>query len=538
MFEQLTNDELEFIECFYNPKCLQECLFTEIPQDWNNLEKECIKIRNYQIPFLVYDSCIEDDDKLNSQENFKNRINAGTLFLICGRKLGKSYIGLVRNIITKLLYYSGYEMTMSAYDEIHVNRVLDPVSDYFYSHGLFRQYKRRIKGSPDYLIETKNGNKLCGVNETVSGKNIGKAWYGKHTAFNFTDEIQCETEEAYLKKVDAVSELGVVEILAGISLTTKTSPLGRVLKDKSKKNNLVKVPQYISPFWNEETKKERILQYGGESDPLYQVNVLAEWLEGKGSGIDMERVRLNCFNYKKSITRFEVDKNSYSFYQNNLIVERPINCNRLFICADAGEGGGTEITIFSEVKPTVGEKSKFHYIYNITLYSLSDDEQKVLFKWLVNKLSAEVISIDCTDQLGRAIYRFLDKEFGKERMVWCGFNEKIPVEVDTDELGHALRDKEGNLIYKEEYQINWSVKNLKDLFYEGRVDLPIDHRLEEQLSAVQIVPRGNSTTYVCVAKEDHLYQSFQTFGLAYWNTEFINIKPIERPKLSIGVFGL
>lgn len=529
MVDQLKAEDFEFLECFFNPQCLQECLFTEIPQDWNDVNKSCIKIRLYQIPFLVYDCSIEDDDKLSLQENFKNRINAGTLFLICGRKLGKSFISLIRNILLKLVHYAGFEMTMSAYDEIHVNRVLDPVSDYFYSHNFFKAYRKRIKGSPDYLIETRNGNKLYGVNETVSGKNIGKAWYGHHTYFNFTDEVQCETEDAYLKKVDAVSELGVIEILAGISLTTQTSPLGKILKDASKKNSLVNLPQYVSPFWNEETKRERILQYGGESDPLFRVNVLGEWLESKGSGIDMERVRQNCYNYNKHIKRFEVNKLSYCSFEANLILERPTNADRMFICADVGESGGTDITIFSEVKSTVGEKSKFHYLYNITLYSLSDDEQKKIFKWLINKLNAEVTSLDCTDQLGRAIYRFLEKEFGKERLVWCGFGEKIAVDFERDEQTNEIKkDDKGNPIYKEEFQINWSVKVLKDLFYEGRVDLPVDQRFEEQMGAVQIVPRGNSTTYICLAKEDHLYQSLQCLGLAVWNCEFLNVKPVPK----------
>jgi hypothetical protein len=264
MYSKLTEEELEFMQVFYNPKCAIECLFSDgTPRNWND-GGQCITLRNYQIPFLGYDSVIEDDEKLTDLENFRRRIAVGTRIITSGRKIGKTFIALIANILLKLIYYKDKEMTMSSYDEKHVSKIMDEIRSFLCSHNFFKSYKERIRGNPEYEIETKNGNKLYGINETIKGKNPGENFWGHHTYINFADEIQAETEEAYNKKIDAVSDFGVMEILCGITLISKNSPLGRIMRDKENKNNLIRLPQYVSHLFDEKTKRDRIRSYGGE----------------------------------------------------------------------------------------------------------------------------------------------------------------------------------------------------------------------------------------------------------------------------------
>jgi len=113
MNKKITLEEEEFMQCFYNPKCAVESLFSKgNPRNWND-GKECIRLRLYEIPFLGYDSLIEDDNRLDEKENFRRRIALGTRIIICARKIGKTFIGLIANILLKLIHYSDKEITMA-----------------------------------------------------------------------------------------------------------------------------------------------------------------------------------------------------------------------------------------------------------------------------------------------------------------------------------------------------------------------------------------------------------------------------------------
>lgn len=174
MLKHLTEKEIEFCENFYNSRCLVESTFSKgTPRNWND-KKPCIRLRTYQRPFLGFDSVLEDDDRLKEEENFQRRIKVGTRIIVSGRKIGKTFVGLTANILLKLIHYKDLEMTMASYDEKHVSKVMDSVKEFMSYHNFYKCYKQIIRGSPEYLIETKNGNKLFGINETVKGKNPGE----------------------------------------------------------------------------------------------------------------------------------------------------------------------------------------------------------------------------------------------------------------------------------------------------------------------------------------------------------------------------
>jgi hypothetical protein len=544
MIKNLTEEEEFFVENFYNARCLIESTFSKgTPRNWND-GKDCIKIRLYQRPFLGFDSSIEDDDKLTEVENFRRRIKLGTRIVICARKIGKTFIALVANILLKLVHYRDLEMTMASYDEKHVNKVLDNVKEFFVYHNFYKSYKQIIRGSPEYQIETKNGNKLFGINETVKGKSPGENWWGHHTFINFQDEIQAETETAYSHKIDAVSESGVMEILCGIPLISKVSPLGRTLRDETLKRNTIRLPQYVSHLWDETTKQSRIRDYGGQESAGYRINVAADLIEGATGAFDMDRVKLN-YNKKRIIKRFEITKKTYKDYQSLLIIEPIINAERIFVVSDVGDSAATEINVIAKIN------KRYHLIYNITTYRLSlTQELPGVLEWIFKTVKANFLSVDCTI-MGKPVYEILSERLNdvekdekgnvikvNKRVFWCAFNEDIVTGFEVDEKGRVIRDDKGKVVEKKENTLIFSVRRLNELFYDKKFDIPDDdYKFENQFVSYVSTISGNRIVYGSTT-EDHYVQSFQVFAILEWMTEQLPIlNPIlERQKPGLGAY--
>lgn len=513
MIQELTDKDLEELELFYNPKCMVECLIAnnkDMPQSWVE-DNGTVKVRMYQRTFLTYDCIIEDDDKLSDKENFELRISMGTRIIICARKIGKTFIGLLANILLKLIHYSHKEMTISAYDERHVDGIATPIYNYMHAHGYFSLYRDRAVRGKGWEIMTANGNKIIGVNETIKGKDPGGNWWGNHAYFNFQDEIQAETDKAFEKKIDAKSELGWAEILCGIPLITKTSPLGKALKDPENFNSIIRLPQYVSPYWDKKEQRDREKHYGGTQTAGYRVNVDAQLLEGAMGAFDMDRIRENCSN--RPIKKFEITKQNFEDFETLLIVEPYKNAETTYIACDVGDDAPTEIGIFFKIN------GKYRYVYNITTYRLTThDELPRLMTWLFQKVKANWITCDATI-MGKPVYNRLCELIGKEKVIWCAFNEDIVYDYERNEKGQIILGTDANPIPKKEKTIIFAVQRLRRLFYDGKFDIPEDDiKFDDEFSSYLQVVVGNRVTFDSVST-DHVVQMFQTFVLMEWQVE-------------------
>jgi hypothetical protein len=153
---------------------------------------------------------------------------------------------------------------------------------------------------------------------------------------------------------------------------TRYSPAGKIFHGDTYRNWVLNLPQYVNPNWDEKEKAERIEQYGGEDAINFRVFVKGEVVEDGCSVFDMQTDK----NGKpiESIKRFEITKDTYPYFRNLIVVERPKNADRIFINADIGEKV-TEICIHSEIG------NKYKYLYNIVLYNLTHLEQWEIFNW-------------------------------------------------------------------------------------------------------------------------------------------------------------
>jgi hypothetical protein len=520
LLEKLDTEELEFLEGLNNPIALIECLFSDLDNLILFEEDTFSEVRLYQFPLLSYEYLIDKVNTSNDKDNFKLKENSGSVYCFGGRKYGKTLFVEILDLLTSMIHNNGESCGFSSFDAMHIRGILEKIIQVLENHVFFTIYEAKINRSPTYRMFLKNGYCCESINMNLSGENPGGQFFQKHLTRLYIEEASFETQKVYEKRLDSVSENGCVFRIAGMTNFTKYSPAGKAYYDLTRRQLLVNYPQYVNPKWGEAERLKAVREHGGEDSMSYRIFVKGEVVEDGVSAIDMERVRKN-YNQKKVIKHIEVSKENFGNFENIIIVERPSNADRLFVCADIGEAV-TEIVMLSEVN------QKYYYIYNITLYNLSDKEQFKIFKYIGEKTKANLIGLDVTDGMGRAIYRSLEEVFPKENLCWVGFNEKIQVEIEKDDKGNVIM-KEGKPTWIEEYVDSWSVKRLRDLLYEeGRIELPLDYKFDSQLNQVIATQSGNRTLYTCISSEDHLFAAFRVFGITEWTNYLTIVKNIQK----------
>ncbi len=328
-----------------------------------------------------------------------------------------------------------------------------------------------------------------------------------------------ETQEVFDKRKDALSEDGAVMRISGMTNFSTHSPAGRAFFAKENRNHVVNLPQYVSPKWDEKEKRERISQYNGEESQGYKVFVIGGVVLNAMTTFDMERIRTACYQEKKQIKRYEVNKESYPYFKNRIIVERPKNAERIFISADVGKNVA-EILVHSEI----GEN--YHYLYNIVLNNLTQQEKEKIFDYLIVSLNANVIALDCGDGEGRGIYSYFEQKYPVSNLVYYAGNKKVEVDFEYNEDGTVKTTDKGEPIYRYEPHSDFSVQRLKKLLYSGRVKIPEDFKFDSQFSVVMGMISGTRTLYKCICESgDHLFDAHRVFAIAQWLKKDCNLTP-------------
>ena len=524
MIEQITEEELEFCECFYNPVCLIETVFTNLKNLAKFDEDKFSEVRLYQLPNISYEYLI-DYDGLSKQEALKLREGSGTIYNFGGRTTGKTLQTEKIDMLVSMMLLDDDKEGMTSFDALHIIGVLEDVIAACDNHPLLSLFGVKSKRSPNYQLRAKNGWFLESVNMNITAKNEGKAFHQKHFDKLFLEEASYETDNVYKKRAESTQEGGRQVIRSsGMTNFTKHLPAGKVYYDLKMKPWIMNLPSYVSPEWTEESKKKAIEKHGGEHTSSYKIFIEGEIVEAGWNVFDMMRVRENCYDDRKNIKHFEIDKDNFYEFERLIVVERPINAESVFVVADVGETtGATEIIILFEIN------NKYRYEYNVTLHNLTDKEQEKIFDFIIEKVKANVISVDCGDGLGRVIYRYLEERYGKEHLVYYAGAKKIKVGFEKDDNDNIIF-KNGEPLYREEFMSEWSVQRLKQLLYEAKIIIPLDIKFDIQFNSVKAVQSGNRTIYDSTAEEDHLFSAFRVFSIAQWDKEWQNIRPVVKKK--------
>jgi len=243
MIAKISNEELDFIETFYNPIAVTEYLFS----DFDNLalmeDDKLSHVRMGQFPLLSYEYLIDDDPELSEKENFQKKKCAGEVYCLGGRLFGKTLLGEKVDICLTFLLEESMSLGFSSYDALHIRGVLEDVILGIERHPIFKEFHPQITRSPNYRI-TAHGNTLEGVNMNLTGKKPGAQFFQKHFHKLWIEEASFETEEVYRQRRDSVSENGCIYRILGMTNFTKYSPCGKLFYDLSKRHHIVNLPQY------------------------------------------------------------------------------------------------------------------------------------------------------------------------------------------------------------------------------------------------------------------------------------------------------
>jgi hypothetical protein len=529
LLEKIKSEELEFLEDISNPICLAEILFHDFDNKGIFDNEKMGNIRLYQESMLSYEYLIDEDPNLSEKENFKLREGAGNIYAFGARRYGKTLIVEEIDLLLSMIHLPGENVGFASYDALHIRGVLEKVVQVLELHPFFSKVlEPKINRSPNYHFYLKSGYTLDSVNLNLGSKSPGNQFFQKHFKRLYGEEYSFETEEVYKIRLDAISENGCVTRLAGMTNFTKNSPSGRTFSESDKKPWISNYPQYCNPKWDLAEKTKAVREHGGMGTASYRIFVEGEVVTEGISVFDMERVK-QCYDEDRTIKHFEINKKNFEIFENILVLDRPSNANMIYCCADIGESAPTEIILLAEVNGI------YKYLYNITLYNLTDKQQYKVFKYIVDCISVNIIAMDTTEGTGRAIYRGLNEIYPNDNMVWVSFNEKIDIDFEKDENNRQIF-KDGLPVYKQEFIADWSIIRLKILIYDKLMYIPQDFKFDIQISNVVSMLSGKRNIYSCVAEEDHLISAFRVFSIAEWQCKFKNIKSLKRKKFSkIGV---
>ena len=525
LLEKITEKELAFMEAWHTPRCLAECLFSDFDNFGRFEEDKFGDIRLYQLPMLSNEPLIDFKrtakyHNLSKQEIFNLRKNVGDIYNFGARLYGKTLISLRIDIALSSLYEKGLKAICWSIDQRRLYGVLNRVEQAMKYHPVFKIFKFVCKYKPQIkFYSNSNYWELKGVNITLEGKNPGAQWYQVHVEKMWGDEVSFETAEVFKKRRDSVGELGAIHRQAGMTNFTKQSPAGKAFYDPKNRDKISNLPRYCNPYWNEEKLVDALKEFGGKEAPNFKIFVGGEIIEDGVSVLDMDRVK-ECYQIKKRIKRFELKKEQFKDFENLIVVERPKNAERIFITADAGDGsGGSDISIFSEIG------DKYNYLYNLVLYNFKQKEQEKVFKWLIEKMEANIIALDCGEALGRALCDIFEDSYGKEHVVRYGGNYKVRVGFKKDEKGKVITVK-GEPVFREEHMSVWSMTRLMHLLYETRINIPMDYKLDAQLNSIISTTSGMRKIYACPSETgDHLWSGWRVFAIAQWLKKDFNQTP-------------
>ena len=450
-------------------------------------------------------------------------LNNGNSFALTQNKRNYNKIQLLLKILQKLNVYYNYRKALKNGQIVYFIELSKYSIPFYNSSKKSQKYIKNILNIPRPVFHKKE-IQIKGFKEKV------KVWDLTTKTHNFI--------------ANGFLVHNCIERFAGITSFSKNSPAGRIYDSwkRTGKQWLTNIPKYVVPEWDAEMKAQAIQDYSGQDSLGFRVHILAEIVGDLEGLFDMDRVRNNYVNRK--IQRFEIDKNNFFNFKDRLVIEKWKNAVRTWIGADWGGDGNysapTEITVIFEIENQ--PQNKYCLAYNITLYRLKQEEKEEVFKYLIDVLLPNIVAIDATSPGGREIFRNLKKEYPnfKDRFIEVNFNEKMAVGIERDKEGNIVT-KNGAVVYKEEWVVDWSIRRLRYLFYNYRFEIPRnDYKFDKEFDNMIGVKKSSRWAYdtKLASGQDHYFQSLQTFAIAEFKVDFNSDSPITSQRWDTWPIGV
>ena len=553
MYKPLTEEQISFMEQWYNPIANIECLAPEelkAPQKWSNSPNfKCVKVRNYQHTMVDYSMMYADDPRKSPEENARIKRVVGTCYNIAARDVGKSYL-LWLDAFTHLIHARGGESMLAAPTDEKLKKVGGVLVNLCQNHPFFKIFHKSgktngISKSP-LEIGTQRGHTLYGRNEKIDDPDPGKNFNSVHAQKIFYEEFSFATAKGALQRVDSENSLGCIERMSGIPDLKPGSPLGDVINNKKLKSFICRLPQSFRRDWNKATRQRKIDKYKGRYSVSYKLNVDGEILEGAFSKWDMDRIRNNCLKTDKHIKFYEINKEIFKgiedFQENkdsekellkrlgNALPLTRVPSTKRVIASDIGTTGSP-----SEVGIFFGNKnSNFIYEYQISLFKMTSKEQAFVFNWLYRVIDGAFICVDNSNADGKDIVNRLVLEYKIPRDQISDYDAKSNTNIGykLDEKDKVVKDDKGKPIEEEVYTKKWAVQQLETIFYDGKIEIPYDEKFLEQFANHFEKPGISGRPTWGSSADEHLVDMFLCFAFCVWDKcwrSTSNLSKNERP---------
>jgi len=539
MYQNLTNDEIDFILALHDPITIKESLFPEnikAPHLWGEEDCQLVKIRNYQMAWQNYSHMFCDDDRLTKKQNFQKKKDAGICYNIGARNSGKSFDFIQMDCPVNIIISEGRESCLGSATDGFLKKVSNPILNILREHPFFKIFKKTgksqgIQAGNNIEAQTRHGHTFYGRNEKIGSPEPGTKFQGLHYDTLHYEEISYATEEGEEKRVDSGHRFGIIERFSGIPDIRIGSPLGKILYSKENRKWICRLPQFVRADWDDNRRNYMIEKYNGESSMAYKLNVLGEIIEGAEGFWDIERIKKKCLNKERRIKHFDIDKKKFQNFRSHIILDR-LPAEQIYCCADIGAGARpTEIII------VFFNNKKYQIHYNITLNKLTSREQASIFAYIYEKLGGCFIGLDTTTDYGIIEYLKNDYDYVKnEHLFPIDLRKNIDIEFETNEDGRIIRNKAGQPIIKSMIAIDWAMSQLEKLFYEGLIDLPLDNKFFKEFAGFKVLQTGLRKSYGSSTTDDY-HQAFQIFAICRWFNEWrqlLNNKNTDSNSGSLG----
>ena len=535
MIPKIKENDLKAFQVLSHPISCAEVMF----HDFDSLgvfdRTKFGNIRKYQYPMLSYDNLFLYDPKLSKEKNWEIKNNLAESYNLGGRLTGKSAISIIIDTAVNTFNKIYKWCIISSYDKLHIQEIFEKLINAFENHKILKILNCHPLRSPTYKLNFANGLLLESVNQNITSKNPGGQYFGKHFDRHLIEEASYLTKDVSGKMLMSQSEKGCINRYSGMTTFTKTSPMGEIFFDLNNKRKIINLPSYVNPTWNAKKEADAIKEFGGKDSPGYHVQIEGKVIEGAESVFDIQRVRQTYLIDKKgnpiSIKAFEINKDSFHRYKEIIILEKPNNADSIGIYADIGEGGApSEYIILSKIDKI------YKYTHRITTFQLSPEEEKEFIKYLIELLQPNIIGLDSTSGVGKALISALVKDY-PDNIIPVSFNENIDIDFEKDKNDNFVKDKSGNYVYKQANMVDWSMQCLKNIFYSKKIKCYEDVKFDTQINNVIVGKTKQGKMLYRYIGVNHLFQAFQVFSICDWLTEFKNIRPIPKRKPGFGAFG-
>jgi hypothetical protein len=531
----LNDEDYRMMELMGDSICLADTLFSSVDNLTSFSEDKFVETRLGQFPLLSHEYGLAlEGTNLSEQEKMEMRSNCGSIYCLAARAFGKTVFVSRIDTCLYILFAVNEPCGFSSFDMGHLRGAIEPIVKAFESHPILKHFIASITRSPGYYISTKLGTTIESINMNVAcGTKAGDQFQRHHVKRLIVDEASKESDVVYEKRQDSVSPVGAVYRISGMTDITEMSPAGKQYYDvdNRKKGRVLNLPQYCNRDFNLKQHEKAIIKYGGQQSFGFRIFVEGEIVQNADSAIDMQRVRDLCYPRKangeldetNTIKSYELNKKNFCFYESRLIVERPSNADQIIVASDVSDVGITEITIWAQIN------KKWRYLYNITLRGLTNVEQEPIFKFLYKRLKSPYMAFDSSDGAGRSIVNNLEQDPNIEntKLIRVAFHDNIEVGYVLDDDGKPKRDEKHQLIKRFEKMKFWAHERFCHLAYNGFLFMPLDYKFDEQAQKVVSIVRSDGIAFICIAREDHIWQSIEVFSIAEFLIEFAGFSTPE-----------